>query len=217
MKSFSALAFIMMLLNASSFAQTTAASYPEPEFMQEVYAFNKGVNSLVRLEKEATKLETKTKAMGFGGSESAYNFKGEKSNIRFSTSQIPSFVFRMRQDMSGGNKGSKNDSMHSNPNMPDMSSLNSMMDQMMDPSKTIALYILDQRTGERALVMQSSGGKFSKKSKTSDKVMMSFRKIKDGYYEMVIDKPLPKGEYAFMNAMGGMSETTMYLFGVDSP
>ena len=210
-----AVAFATLLMNASSFAQNNTANYPEPEFMQEVYAFNKGANSLVRLEKESTTLETKTKAMGFGGSESAYNFKGEKSGVRFSTTQVPSFVFRLRQDMSGGNKSSKNDSVHSNPNMPDMSQLNSMMDEMMDPSKTIALYALDQRTGERALIMQSSGGRFSKKSKTSDKMVMSFRKIKEGYYEIVIDKPLPKGEYAFMNAMGGVNQTTMYLFGVD--
>jgi len=216
MKPHVAVAIVAVLMSASSFAQNDNANYPEPEYMQEIYAFNKSANTLARLEKESSKLETKTKAMGWGGSESAYNFKGGKSDVRFSSAQLPSFVFRMRQDYSGGmknNKPVKNDTTHSNSN--NMSQLTNMMDDMMDPSKTIALYILDERSGERALVMQSSGGKFSKKSKTSDKVVLSYRKIRDGYYEMVVDKPLPKGEYAFMNAMGAGSESTMFLFGVD--
>jgi hypothetical protein len=212
-----AVAMVAVLMSTAAFAQNNSASYPEPEFMQEIYAFNKGGSALVKLEKESSKLETKTKAMGWGGSESAYNFKGDKSDVRFSSAQLPSFVFRMRQDFSSGkdmmkNEPTRNDTSHMNQNA---SQFTSMMDEMMDPSKTIALYILDQRSGERALVMQSSPGKFSKKGKTSDKVVLSYRKIKEGYYEMVVDKPLPKGEYAFMNQMGGASQSTMFLFGVD--
>jgi len=146
---------------------------------------------------------------GWGGSESAYNFKGEKAPVRFSSAQLPSFVFRMHQDYTGGKKDS------SNAGMSSMSSLASMMDDAMDPSKSIALYSLDAKNGTRALIMQSSGGKFSKKSKSSDKVPLSFRKIKDGYYEMVLDKPLPSGEYAFMNVMAGVNGSTMFLFEVD--
>src|SRR5690348_4372025 len=102
MKSRVAIAFVAVMMNASSFAQNNSTSYPEPEFLQEVYGFNKGANALVKLEKESSKLETKTKAMGWGGSESAYNFKGDKSNVRFTSTQLPTFVFRMRQDYSGG-------------------------------------------------------------------------------------------------------------------
>ncbi|MEP7257655.1 MAG: hypothetical protein ABI687_04695 [Flavitalea sp.] len=59
---------------------------------------------------------------------------------------------------------------------------------------------------------------FAKKDKNSAKYSLSFKKIKDGYYEIVIDKPLPGGEYAFinngdMNTMNG--DQTLFAFAID--
>jgi hypothetical protein len=53
---------------------------------------------------------------------------------------------------------------------------------------------------------------------SSEKYTFSARKIKEGYWELVVDKPLPKGEYAFtMMGMGtGMDgSTVIFAFGVD--
>lgn len=59
----------------------------------------------------------------------------------------------------------------------------------------------------------------SKKMKSSDKRSFSVKKIRAGYWELVMDKPLTKGEYAFSMmtiGMGSMNaETTTFSFGVD--
>jgi hypothetical protein len=58
----------------------------------------------------------------------------------------------------------------------------------------------------------------SHKIQSSDKYTFSARKIRDGYWELVIDKPLPKGEYAFTATgmgMDVMNGTVLFAFGVD--
>ncbi|HRO70367.1 MAG TPA: hypothetical protein PK951_08305 [Chitinophagaceae bacterium] len=68
--------------------------------------------------------------------------------------------------------------------------------------------------------MQKAPGAFGgKKLQSSDKYTFSIKKIKDGYWELVIDKNLPAGEYAFtmlnmgLGSMDGSS--TIYCFGID--
>ena len=68
--------------------------------------------------------------------------------------------------------------------------------------------------------MQKAGGAFSaKKLQSSDKYTFSTRKIRDGYWELLVDKQLPAGEYAFsvmaMSAGNMDGSTTVYCFGVD--
>ena len=57
------------------------------------------------------------------------------------------------------------------------------------------------------------------KLQSSDRITFSVKKIRNGYWELVIDKPLLKGEYAFamMNAgMSGMDgNTLLFAFGAD--
>jgi len=47
----------------------------------------------------------------------------------------------------------------------------------------------------------------------------SVRKVREGYWELVIDKSLPKGEYAFTVQGTGMSNmdgsVTIFAFGID--
>lgn len=58
----------------------------------------------------------------------------------------------------------------------------------------------------------------SKKQKTGEKYTFSVKKIREGYWELVIDKPLPDGEYAFAMSGMGMQEmdgsTTLFAFGI---
>lgn len=168
------------------FSQTSTKVYPEPEFLNEVYALNNQSNTLVRLDPQPTQLDTKTKLAGFGGSEIAYNIPGEASKVRFSAASLPSFVYQ-----------------------------NAMGDQYMDPARSISLYALNSSKGERKLLLQASGGAFGSGKKASKKYVISFKKIKDGYYEILVDKQLPKGEYAFMNAAMGTMNITLFVFGVD--
>ena len=76
------------------------------------------------------------------------------------------------------------------------------------------------RWRSRKIYLQKSGGYLgSHKNQTSDKYTFSLKKIHDGYWELVVDKPLPKGEYAFsMMGMGSADTTashTVYAFGID--
>jgi hypothetical protein len=80
---------------------------------------------------------------------------------------------------------------------------------------------VESTKGVRKVLLQKAPGMNpfgSHKLQSSEKYSFSARKIKEGYWELVVDKPLPKGEYAFtmmgmgMDAMGG---TTLFAFGVD--
>jgi hypothetical protein len=92
---------------------------------------------------------------------------------------------------------------------------------MSDPSQKLTLYKMESGKGVRKVLLEKAPGMNpfgSHKLQSSDKYTFSARKIKDGYWELVVDKPLPKGEYAFtmmgmgMDVMGG---TTLFAFGVD--
>jgi hypothetical protein len=210
----------LLTVSSFSFSQNSQPIYPEPEFMKEIYAFNKDNNSLVRLQKETSHLDTKSKLGGFGGAAYGYTIDGERSKIRFSSTHLPSFVFRSREDQSSPSNSADslgmmmgNDSMAKM--MESMGSLNSMMDDILDPSKMISLYAVDARKGSRTLLLQSSGGTFGKGKKASNKYTLSFKKIKDGYYEIFVDKMLPKGEYGFVNSPMGSMDAVLFLFGVD--
>ena len=214
-------------------AQTSKKSYPEPDFIKEVNALKKDSNVLVRLEKGTSKMESKTKFGGFGGADNGYTMDKEKSRIRFSEGQPLTFVFRSRYDKSTDNTNKMNmggdtsmssmmggDSANMMANMGNMD-MSSMMDDVMDPSQMISLYAMDSKKGMRKITIQASSGMnpFSKgKDKGgSTKYSLSFRKVKDGYFEIVVDKQLPRGEYGFINmGMGSMdNSSTLFAFGID--
>lgn len=92
----------------------------------------------------------------------------------------------------------------------------------MDPSSMITLYKVETDKGSRKILLMKSPGAMpfgSKKMKSSDKYTFSVKKIKDGYWELVVDKSLPKGEYAFSvmsMGMGNMDGSTLiFAFGID--
>lgn len=193
-----------------------AQNYPEPDFSNEVYYLKKdNTPALVRLEKESSKMETKTKGAGFGGYENGYIVEGERSSVRLGQGNNLSFV------ISNGGNGRTNSAaadsvMRANGMDPGMTTAG-----MSDPANTITLYKTEAGKGKRKILLQKAGGAFSaKKLQSSDKYTFSVRKIRDGYWELVIDKTLPPGEYAFtsmnftnMSSMDG--SMTLYTFGVD--
>ena len=89
-----------------------------------------------------------------------------------------------------------------------------------DPASTFTLYKVGISGDTRKIYLQKTGGYFgSHKNQSSDKYTFSMKKIREGYWELVVDKPLPKGEYAFytmgmgMQGMGGSG--IVFAFGVD--
>jgi hypothetical protein len=192
-----------------------AQTYPEPEFSNEPYYINKSAgNILVRLEKNSSKMDTKTNVVS--GSESGYSMDGNKSTMRLSSGNNVSFIF---SSGTSGSSPAKSDSVMK-ANGVDPSMLGGM--NMSDPSQKLTLYKMESGKGVRKVLLQKAPGMNpfgSHKIQSSDKYTFSARKIKDGYWELVIDKPLPKGEYAFtmmsmgIDAMAG--GTILFAFGVD--
>jgi uncharacterized protein YxeA len=196
-----------------------AQSYPEPEFNNEVYYLKKGsVHTLVRLQKESGKMDNKVKAAGFGGFENGYFFDGDKSDVRLNNGTTLSFVFSTGASASANSTGQQDSMMRANGMDPD--AMSGMMGGVDDPARNITLYKADAGKGKRKIYTMKTGGAFSMgKNKSSDKFTFSVKKIREGYWELVVDKSLPKGEYAFVT-MGGYSggggmDALLFTFGID--
>lgn len=193
-----------------------AQTYPEPEFSNEIYYLKKDKDySVVRLEKTSSKMDSKTKIVG--SSEQSYSIEGDKSPVRLTSGTNFSFV--ISKGSSQGSSSGKSDSvMKANGLDPNM--MNQM--SMGDPSQTITLYKVNPEKSVRKIYLYKVGGYFSvgkSKLQSSDKMTFSAKKIRDGYWELMIDKPLSKGEYAFTMMNPGMSgmdgSTLIFAFGVD--
>lgn len=208
------------LIVGATWAQSNKTKYPEPEFSKEVYFLKKDtVTTVIRLEKNSSKMESKTKMGGMGGAESGYSIEGEKSPVRINIRNNLSFVFST--GASGSSSSSTQDSMM-RANGMDPAMMQNPMASLTDPSNTITLYKAESGKGKRKILMMKSPGAMAfgnKKMQSSDKFTFSVKKIRDGYWELVIDKPLPKGEYAFSLMGMGMTNmdgsTTLFAFGVD--
>ena len=195
-------------------------TYPEPEFTNEVYYLKKdSVHSVMRLEKESSKMDTKAKAAGFGGAESGYTVEGASSSVRLASGKGLSFV--VSTGANAKQSSAQTDSVLRAQGMdPSMASGMPGYGSMNDPATSITLYKADASKGQRKIYTMKMGGAFSMgKNKSSDKYTFSVKKIREGYWELIIDKSLPKGEYAFA-VMGGYSsasgmDATLYTFGVD--
>ena len=75
-------------------AQTPALKPVEPEYNFAVFALDAG-GALVPVERQQGGVQTKVKAMGFGGGSASTVFSGDKSPVRFKAGQKLRFVFRV--------------------------------------------------------------------------------------------------------------------------
>lgn len=205
------LSLFIIALSVMAYGQ----NYPEPEFSNEVSCLKKdSVNTIIRLEKGSLKMDTKMKMGGFGGSESGYEMEGEKSTVRLNGGNNLSFVFSNGSSNRSSSSTSMRDSMMRANGMDP-----SMMESMMDPSNMISLYKAETGKDKRKVLLQKSPGAFGgKKSQSSDKFTFSVKKVREGYWELVIDKSLPKGEYVFTMmgmGMGSMDgSTSLFAFAI---
>jgi hypothetical protein len=97
-----------------------------------------------------------------------------------------------------------------------------MLRETTEPSNMITLYLAKSEKDKRKVFLQKNGGAnpfASHKNQSSDKYTFSVKKIREGYWELVIDKTLPKGEYIFtmMNmGFGNMDGSTLlFAFAID--
>jgi len=195
-------------------------NYPVPEFSNEVYWLQKDSNKVMRLEKATSKMDTKTKLGGMGGAENGYSVDGERSPARLNNGNNLSFVFSTVTASTQSSNHSADSTMKANGIDPAMLQ---GMGTMTDPSNSITLYKVETGKGERKVILMKTPGMLpfgSKKIKSSDKMGFSVKKIKEGYWELVIDKKLSSGEYVFvmtsMSAMGmATGGATLFAFGVD--
>ncbi|HTR29381.1 MAG TPA: hypothetical protein VMH27_08920 [Puia sp.] len=206
---------ILTITLAIGFGMTASAqSYPNPDFNNEVYALRKDSGKLTRLEKASSQIHQKNSFMGGGSMQ--YDVEAKQSPVRFTNMDPYSFIIYTGSGNGGSfASGSAGDSaMRASGMDPNMfngfGSLN--------PSQ-IALYRMDVSHDQRAVVMAKGGGYFNKKSTSSGVLTTSFRKVRDGYFEIVIDKKLAPGEYAFLVQQTGMASANggviLFCFGVD--
>jgi hypothetical protein len=214
MKNYLFSAMVLLGLCVSSFAQTNNKKYPDPEFANEV-SFLKKDSTLIRLEKGSSSMDTKMKMGGFGGAESGYTLDGEKSPVRIAEGKTLSFIYSTGSSSSSASRDSMMKAQGVDPAMyAGAGGVN-------DPATIISLYKVELSKGKRKILLQKSPGMGlgSKKMQGTDKYTFSVRKIRDGYWELVVDKPLPKGEYAFsmmdMTGGGGYMNVLLFAFGVD--
>jgi len=219
MKSIFLLLGISIAFSQHSISQNSG--YPEPEFSNEVYSYRKdSANKLLRLEKGYSKMNTKTKLGGMAGAENSYSIDGERSTCRLNSGTNLSFVFSTGVEQ--GKKTSPQTDSIMKAHGVDPAMMSMMQDGMMDPYKMITLYQVDAEKSERKIYLMKTGGALpfaSKKNKSSDKYSFSVKKIRDGYWELIIDKTLPKGEYAFtvigMGAANMDGTTSIFAFAID--
>ena len=219
MKKYGLLSIVLFIASAA-WAQLDKTKYPEPEFSKEVYYLKKDtVITAIRLEKNFSKMEAKTKMGGLGGYENGYTMEGQKSSVRIPAGNQLSFVFSTGASVKTSNPQA--DSMMEASGM-DPNAMSDMMGDMNDPASSIILYKVESDKGKRKILMQKSGGAIpfaSKKLQSSDKYTFSVKKIRSGYWELVVDKTLPRGEYAFTMtgiSMGSMDGSlTLFAFAVD--
>jgi hypothetical protein len=195
------------------------STYPNPEFNNEISFLNKENMTLVRLEKETSKLKSKTKMGGMGGGESGYTLDLTRSPVRLPGGNNFSFVFYTANSLHPPSPAT--DSMMKAHGMDASmtSQITSGMEMMNDPSKKISLYDMNVENGMRKITIQAYQGMklLGKSKKESTKYTLSIKKINEGYYEMIVDKPLPKGEYAFTLMDYGSTDGSylLFAFGID--
>lgn len=192
--------------------------YPNPEFNNEVYAFRKDSSKLFRLEKQSATMENKTSVVS--GSRAEYTIDAGQATVRFGNIDRYSFVFWTGAVSTGSAPGvapgGRADSLMRSagidPAMLNLTGANS--------PQNFTLYRMEASKGKRTILLVKSGGYFNRKGGgESEKYSISSKRIREGYFEMVVDKPLPPGEYAFVIRSQGMDAmrggATLYCFGVD--
>jgi len=217
MKKYFFIAFAILIASPFSFAQPDKTKYPEPEYSNEIYLLKKDSSKLCRLEKGSSKMKTKTKMGGMGGSESSYSIEGESSPIRFTNGSDLCFILYTGKQPGFSSTPQMDSAMKANGT--NAQQMNEAMEMFNNPEKNTSLYDMDPEKDQRKIIAMSNQGMkiLGKAKKESKKYTLSIKKVKEGYYEILVDKTLPKGEYSFlvMDMMSRDMSYKLFAFGID--
>lgn len=86
-----------LLLLVVAFEVRAQDQYPNPEYANHPYFFDKNTKQLTALEKSSAKMSTKVKALGYGGMSSQYVIDGNTSSVNLPVADTTEFV------VTGGN------------------------------------------------------------------------------------------------------------------
>jgi hypothetical protein len=177
---------LIFLVGNQSFANVQKDSIPEPEYMNQVYQYDKINKKLVSLEKANAEMKTKIKLMGGGAM--VYSIEGAKSEARINGEKINSENSSFMITVAGGT-------------------------MISDPSTTLKLYKLDSKKSNREVPMGQYGASGKGNSqvdlnfrKLKDGVyeIIVSGKLEKGEYG-----------FLNMNAMGQTGKIPMFTFGLD--
>jgi hypothetical protein len=87
-----------VLLFVAALTVRAQDQYPNPEFANHPYFFDKSTKQLTALEKSAARIATRMKALGYGGMSSSYVIDGNTSSVTVPTGDSIEFV------VTGGNQ-----------------------------------------------------------------------------------------------------------------
>jgi hypothetical protein len=161
---------------------------PDPAFLNQIYYY--WSDSLLACPKLDGQMETKAKAMGFGGVQMGYTMDGGKSPLRIRSADTLRFAVKPG---SGG---------------------------MMDPSTMYKLYRFESKKGSRVAVVSNQSRYGGSSSGPRNQISLDVQKSGTDVFILIPSARLAPGEYGFMNMMSGgqdgMSRNyTFYTFGVD--
>lgn len=192
MKRLVATSLVFLTLCAYAVLGQDAKKPQEPEYVNTFSLLDKdGV--LKPLERQAARVNTKVKALGFGGGAAIYVVSNEHSPVRFNADASLEFVVRPEAIAFGGGVASN-----------------------VDPATIIQLYSLKVAKGQRELQIVKAGA-FRGAKNTQGDATIPFDIVKYGEHSVRIKtlSPLSPGEYMWA-ANATMMVPQGYCFGVDS-
>lgn len=178
---------ILVILTYNANAQTNTKT-PDPQFLNHIYYFK--ADSLISLEQAEARLKSKTKAFGYGGSESAFIMDGEKSSLRIKSGDQIQFAVKVGISMEDP----------------------SMMIHLykFEPRKG----------NREAILSSDPGVYGKKKNDDKNQVNFNVQKSGNDVYLIIPASSLSPGEYGFLNTMlftrsGMKMDYTVFAFGID--
>lgn len=165
-----------------------AIKTPYPKFLNHIYYYGK--DSLIDLEQASAHMISRTKAFGYGGSEGGYSMEGEKSVVRFRSSDTIRFAVKLTMTMGDP----------------------SMMIRLYRFSA--------RKGNREAILSNQPGPYQKGKSHDKEDISFNVQQAGSDVYLIIPASNLSPGEYGFLNMMlihgGGMKMTyTVFAFGID--
>lgn len=165
----------------------------EPEYVN-VFSFVSKDGVLEPLERQPARMNTKVRALGYGGARTSYVLSNQHSSVRFPADKPLQFIVRPQGPTFPGGGAGAND---------------------VDPATIVQLYFLKVTKGNRELQVVKAG-MFSGAKNTQTEGIVPFEIAKYGERSIVLRTlgPLPPGEYMW-TANASFMVPQGYCFRID--